>query len=56
MVSVHDQVGQSVTIATRYAAVRRQGARDEQILDYQSHYSVLLPIIAGIYAVHFLRR
>jgi len=48
-----DSVSQAVTIATRYAAVRRQGPKDQQILDYQSQYSALLSIISGCYVLNF---
>ncbi|KAI8064400.1 acyl-CoA dehydrogenase/oxidase [Gongronella butleri] len=40
---------QALTIATRYGVVRRQGPKDQQIMDYQSHYVNLLPPIAFMY-------
>lgn len=39
----------ALTIAVRYGAVRRQGNHDEQILDYQTHYTSLMPGIALAY-------
>ncbi len=44
---IADAVGQCATITTRYAAVRRQGPNDEQILDYPTHYTRLIPIITN---------
>ncbi|KAG2217625.1 hypothetical protein INT45_008078 [Circinella minor] len=44
-------VGQALTIATRYGVVRRQGSKNEQIMDYQSHYSQLIPAISFMYMV-----
>lgn len=51
-----DVVGHAVTIAIRYGAVRRQGSKDQQILDYQSHQYHLMPLLAGVYGLHFLAR
>jgi alkylation response protein AidB-like acyl-CoA dehydrogenase len=51
-----DVVGHAVTIAIRYGAVRRQGEKDQQILDYQSHQYHLMPLLAGVYGLHFLNR
>lgn len=48
--SVYDTVGQAVTTAVRYGAVRRQGDNDQQVMDYQSHYGRLMPVVAGVYA------
>jgi len=48
--SVYDTVGQAVTTAVRYGAVRRQGEKDQQVMDYQSHYGRLMPVVAGVYA------
>ncbi|KAI9277060.1 acyl-CoA dehydrogenase/oxidase [Phascolomyces articulosus] len=44
--------GQALTIATRYGVVRRQGSKNEQIMDYQSHYSQLIPAISFMYMVN----
>ncbi|KAG0171631.1 acyl-Coenzyme A oxidase [Apophysomyces sp. BC1021] len=44
-------IPQAITIATRYGVVRRQGPKNEQIMDYQSHYGKLLPAIAFMYLV-----
>lgn len=44
-------VTQALTIATRYGVVRRQGNKNQQIMDYQSHYVKLLPAIAFMYMV-----
>ncbi len=49
----HDVISQAVTIAVRYGAVRRQGPKDEQLLDYQSHQFLLMPVVAGVYTVRF---
>lgn len=40
------------TIAVRYGAVRRQGDHDEQILDYQTHYTTLMPGVAFTYMLN----
>lgn len=37
---------QALTIASRYGVVRRQGNKNQQIMDYQSHYVKLLPAVA----------
>ncbi|KAF9198843.1 fatty-acyl coenzyme A oxidase, partial [Podila verticillata] len=42
----------ALTIAVRYGAVRRQGNHDEQILDYQTHYTSLLPGVALAYMLN----
>jgi acyl-CoA oxidase len=42
---------QALTIATRYGVVRRQGNKNQQIMDYQSHYVKLLPAISFMYIV-----
>ncbi|ORX45655.1 acyl-CoA oxidase [Hesseltinella vesiculosa] len=42
-------VSQALTIATRYGVVRRQGNKNQQIIDYQSHYVNLLPPIAFMF-------
>ncbi|GLC45233.1 hypothetical protein PLESTB_000722200 [Pleodorina starrii] len=52
-------LGRAVTIATRYAAVRRQtapapGERELQVLDYQNCAATLLPLIASSYALSFM--
>ncbi|GLI67460.1 hypothetical protein VaNZ11_011657 [Volvox africanus] len=52
-------LGRAVTIATRYAAVRRQtapaaGERELQVLDYQNCAATLLPLIACAYALFFM--
>lgn len=44
-------VGQALTIATRYACIRRQGLKNEQIMDYTTQYTFLAPAISFIYAV-----
>lgn len=44
-------IGQAITIATRYGVVRRQGNKNQQIMDYQSHYAELLPAISFMYMV-----
>ncbi|KAI8146665.1 acyl-CoA dehydrogenase/oxidase [Fennellomyces sp. T-0311] len=44
-------VSQALTIATRYGVVRRQGNKNQQIMDYLSHYGTILPGIAFIYIV-----
>lgn len=45
-------VTQALTIATRYGVVRRQGHKNEQIMDYLSHYGKLVPAIAFMYMTH----
>jgi acyl-CoA oxidase len=47
-------LSQTLTIAVRYGAVRRQGNHDEQILDYQTHYTSLMPGVAFIYALNIV--
>ncbi|KAG0306588.1 fatty-acyl coenzyme A oxidase [Dissophora globulifera] len=47
-------LSQSLTIAVRYGAVRRQGAHDEQILDYQTHQTMLMPGVAFIYLLNIV--
>ncbi|KAI8075645.1 acyl-CoA dehydrogenase/oxidase [Thamnidium elegans] len=42
---------QALTIATRYGVVRRQGNKNQQIMDYQSHYVKLLPAISFMYMI-----
>lgn len=42
-------ISQAITIATRYGVVRRQGPKNQQIMDYQSHYVKLIPAIAFMY-------
>ncbi|KAG0245586.1 hypothetical protein B0O80DRAFT_384886 [Mortierella sp. GBAus27b] len=44
----------SLTIAVRYGAVRRQGNYDEQILDYQTHYTSLMPGLAFLYTLNIV--
>ncbi|KAG0175299.1 fatty-acyl coenzyme A oxidase [Apophysomyces sp. BC1015] len=44
-------ISQALTIATRYGVTRRQGPRDSQIMDYQSHYVKLIPAISFMYSV-----
>jgi acyl-CoA oxidase len=44
-------ISQALTIATRYSVVRRQGNKDQQIMDYQSHYVKIIPAIAFMYMV-----
>ncbi|KAJ3330122.1 acyl-Coenzyme A oxidase [Blyttiomyces sp. JEL0837] len=47
-------LGQSITIACRYGVTRRQGASNQQILDYQAQYMNLMPIMAGVHVYHFV--
>ena len=47
---------QLLTIACRYGCVRRQGAGDEQIMDYQSHYVRLMPCVASTYVIEVVNR
>mmetsp|Transcript_25494 Transcript_25494/g.55452 ORF Transcript_25494/g.55452 Transcript_25494/m.55452 type:complete len:695 (+) Transcript_25494:125-2209(+) len=52
-------LSRAVTIATRYAAVRRQtahkpGIRETQVLDYQNVSNTLLPLVGSAYALHFM--
>ncbi|KAI8099931.1 uncharacterized protein BX664DRAFT_273493 [Halteromyces radiatus] len=42
---------QALTIASRYGVTRRQGPKNQQIMDYQSHYGHLLPAISFMYMV-----
>ncbi|KAL6048645.1 fatty-acyl coenzyme A oxidase [Balamuthia mandrillaris] len=56
LLAMSDQIRQAVTIAVRYGAVRRQGSKDQAILDYQSHQYQLVPIVATGYALHFVSR
>ncbi|KAF9168696.1 acyl-Coenzyme A oxidase [Actinomortierella ambigua] len=49
-------LSQTLTIAVRYGAVRRQGNHDEQILDYQTHYTSLMPGVAFIYMLNIVDR
>ncbi|SAM01938.1 hypothetical protein [Absidia glauca] len=42
-------ISQALTIATRYGVVRRQGPKNQQIMDYQSHYVKLIPAISFMY-------
>ncbi|KAG0349450.1 acyl-Coenzyme A oxidase [Podila humilis] len=42
----------ALTIAVRYGAVRRQGNHNEQILDYQTHYTSLMPGVAFTYMLN----
>lgn len=44
-------ISQALTVATRYGVVRRQGPKDQQIMDYQSHYVKLIPGIAFMYMI-----
>ncbi|KAG2215644.1 hypothetical protein INT46_006248 [Mucor plumbeus] len=44
-------ISQALTIATRYGVVRRQGNKNQQIMDYQSHYVKIIPGIAFMYMV-----
>lgn len=43
-----------LTVAVRYGAVRRQGNHDEQILDYQTHYTSLMPGLAFLYMLNIV--
>ncbi|CAG8452019.1 4540_t:CDS:10, partial [Acaulospora morrowiae] len=49
-------IGQALTIACRYGCVRRQGADDEKIMDYQTHYVKLMPGVASVYVINLLYR
>ncbi|XP_077862206.1 LOW QUALITY PROTEIN: peroxisomal acyl-coenzyme A oxidase 1-like [Saccoglossus kowalevskii] len=56
-----DFLAMACTIVTRYSAVRRQsemqpGAREAQILDYQSQQLKILPYIATTYAFYAVQR
>ncbi|KAI8393994.1 uncharacterized protein BYT42DRAFT_552987 [Radiomyces spectabilis] len=46
-------VTQALVIACRYGVVRRQGPKNQQIMDYQSHYVKLIPAIAFMYMARF---
>ncbi|CAG8519941.1 5443_t:CDS:10 [Paraglomus brasilianum] len=46
----------ALTIACRYGCVRRQGANNEQIMDFQSYYVQLMPGIAGLYVANIIDR
>lgn len=48
--------GQAVTIAARYGVVRRQGAENQKIMDYQSHYTKLMPCVAFMYVSNITNR
>jgi acyl-CoA oxidase len=52
--SVYNQAGQAAVIGTRYGVVRRQGPNDEQIMDFPSHYTSLMPIISLVYVSRLL--
>lgn len=56
LTAMYSQVGQSVTIAVRYGAVRIQGEQGQKILDYQSHQVQLIPVIAGVYCIATVSR
>ena len=47
-------LSQAVTIATRYAAVRRQSEDNAQILDFPAVYSKLVPIICTVYSLRMI--
>ncbi|KAF9572710.1 acyl-Coenzyme A oxidase [Mortierella alpina] len=47
-------LSQSLTVAVRYGAVRRQGNHDEQIIDYQTHYTSLMPGVAFTYMLNIV--
>ncbi|KAG0001077.1 acyl-Coenzyme A oxidase, partial [Modicella reniformis] len=49
-------LAQTLTIAVRYGAVRRQGNQDEQILDYQTHYTSLMPGVSFLYMLNIVDR
>lgn len=54
-----DFLGRAVTIATRYAAVRRQSSpgqngRELQILDYDNIQQTLIPLISKTFALKFM--
>ncbi|KAG0303497.1 acyl-Coenzyme A oxidase [Dissophora globulifera] len=46
----------ALTIAVRYGAVRRQGNQDDQIMDYQTHYTSLMPGVAFVYMLNIVDR
>eukprot|EP01120_Amphizonella_sp_Union-15-10_P008001 TRINITY_DN2789_c0_g1_i3.p1 TRINITY_DN2789_c0_g1~~TRINITY_DN2789_c0_g1_i3.p1 ORF type:complete len:591 (-),score=93.84 TRINITY_DN2789_c0_g1_i3:29-1801(-) len=50
------QLSSAITTSVRYAAVRRQGRNNQQILDYQTHQTSLMPIIASIFAIQITGR
>ncbi|KAF9435136.1 acyl-Coenzyme A oxidase [Entomortierella beljakovae] len=47
---------QALTISVRYGVVRRQGNHDEQIIDYQTHYTSLMPGVALGYVLNIVDR
>ncbi|KAJ2964706.1 hypothetical protein NQZ79_g482 [Umbelopsis isabellina] len=49
-------MGQALLIAARYGVVRRQGAKNQQIMDYQSHCVNLMPGIAFQYVLRLTER
>ncbi|CAG8549248.1 17044_t:CDS:2, partial [Racocetra fulgida] len=49
-------LGRALTIACRYGCVRRQGADNIQIMDYQTHYVKLVPCVATIYVINIVDR
>eukprot|EP01119_Soliformovum_irregulare_P009285 TRINITY_DN2251_c1_g1_i2.p1 TRINITY_DN2251_c1_g1~~TRINITY_DN2251_c1_g1_i2.p1 ORF type:complete len:515 (+),score=161.51 TRINITY_DN2251_c1_g1_i2:85-1545(+) len=53
VIGAYEFVSQALVISCRYAAVRRQGPSNPQILDYQSHQYALMPILARCYATMF---
>jgi acyl-CoA oxidase len=42
-----------LVIAVRYSAIRKQGPKNTQIIDYQTHQHLLMPTLATSYAIHF---
>eukprot|EP01117_Protostelium_nocturnum_P015018 TRINITY_DN5781_c0_g1_i1.p1 TRINITY_DN5781_c0_g1~~TRINITY_DN5781_c0_g1_i1.p1 ORF type:complete len:689 (-),score=239.46 TRINITY_DN5781_c0_g1_i1:30-2057(-) len=51
---VFDMTSQMITVAVRYGLARRQGPKDNQLLDFQAHQTSLMPIIAMCYALNFM--
>lgn len=52
ILSTTQLAGQALTIATRYGVVRRQGHQNQQIMDYQSHYSQIIPLISFLHMLN----
>ncbi|RKP07691.1 acyl-CoA dehydrogenase/oxidase [Thamnocephalis sphaerospora] len=48
--------GQAATIATRYSCVRRQGPKDEKVMDFQTQQVRLMPAVATVYVCSVVSR
>ncbi len=48
---IFNSISQGVTIGTRFAYRRRQGPKNERLLEYQNHQFRLLPIIATSFGI-----